>query len=116
MLIKRLSSLQACKTSMPMPMMHVGHMRMRVRQSGMPMRMHVGFAGRILRSMGMLMMFIMRMSVRVSYRLMLMDVLVVLRNVKPHAEAHQCAGNKQRQGNWVAERKNCRGRAKKGGG
>ena len=101
---------------MPMPVMHVGHMRMRVRQSGMPMHMHVGFAGRILWSMRMLMMFIMRVSVRVSYWLMLVDVLVVLRNVKPHSEAHQCAGNNQRRGNWVAERKNCDCRAKKRSG
>ena len=51
---------------MPMLMMHVGHVGMHVHQSCMPMRMHVGFAGRILRPMGMLMMLIMRVSVRMS--------------------------------------------------
>ena len=78
---------------MPMLMMHVGHMAMRVHQSCMPMLMHVGFAGRILRSMGMLMVLIMRVSVRMSYRFMVVDVLVALRNMKPHPETHQCAGN-----------------------
>src|SRR5260370_512760 len=96
---------------MPVLMMHVGRMRVRVRQSCMPMQVHVGFAGRILRPMRMLMMFIMRVSVRMSYWLMLVDVLVTLRNVKPHPKAHQCAGNNQRQGNWLAECKNSYGRA-----
>ena len=66
---------------MPMLMMHVGHMRMRVRQSCVPMLMHVGFAGRIIWPMGMLMMFIMRVSVRMSYWLMAVDVLMTLRNM-----------------------------------
>ena len=99
-----------------MLMMHVGHMGMRVLQSGMPMLMHVGFAGRILWPMGMLMMLIMPVSVRMSYRLMIVHVLVALRNVKPHPETHQCAGNNQRQGNWLAECKDRCGCAKKGGG
>ena len=77
---------------MPVLMMHVGHMGMRVDESCMPMLMHVGFAGRILRPMGMLMMLIMRVSVRMSYRFMVVDVLVALRNMKPHPETHQCAG------------------------
>jgi hypothetical protein len=53
---------------MPMLMMHVGHMGMRVHQSRMLMLMHVGFAGRVLGPMGMLVMFIMRVNVRMSYR------------------------------------------------
>ena len=78
---------------MPVLMMHVRHMGMRVNQSCMSMLMHVGFAGRILGPMRMLMMFIMSMSVRMSYRFMVVDVLVALRNMKPHPETHQCAGN-----------------------
>ena len=99
-----------------MLMMHVGHMGMRVLQSGMPMLMHVGFAGRILWPVRMSMMFIVRVSVRMSYRLMIVHVLVALRNVKPHPETHQCTGNNQRQGHWLAECKDRCGRAKKGGG
>jgi hypothetical protein len=101
---------------MPMPMMHVGHMGMRVHQSCMPMLMHMGFAGRILRPMGMLMMLVMRVSVRMSYRFMAVDVLVALRHVKPNPESHQCSGNNQREGNWLAECKDRCGRAKKGRG
>ena len=100
---------------MPMLMMHVGHMRMRVRQSCVPMLMHVRFAGWIIWPMGMLMMFIMRVSVRMSYRFMVVDMLMAFRNVKPHPETHQCTGNNQRQGNWLAEYQNCHGCTKKGG-
>jgi hypothetical protein len=96
-----------------MLVMHVGHMGMHVHQSCMPMLMHVGFAGRILWPMRMLVMLIMRVSVRMSYRLMVVDVLVALRNVKSHPETHQCTSNNQRESNWVVECKDRRGRAKK---
>ena len=100
-----------------MLMMHVGHMGMRMDQSCMPMLMHVGFAGRILWPMGMLMMMlIMRVSVRMSYRFMVVDVLVALRNVKPHPETHQYTGNNQREGNWLAKCKDRCGYAKERGG
>lgn len=101
---------------MPMLMMHVGHMGMRVHQSCMPMLMHMGFAGRILQPMGMLMMLVMRVSVRMSYRFMAVDVLVALRHVKPNPESHQCSGNNQRESNRLAECKDRCGRAKKGRG
>ena len=101
---------------MPMLMMHVGHMGMRVHQSCMLMLMHVGFAGRVLGPMGMLVMFIMRVSVRMNYRFMVVDVLVALRNMKPHPESHHCSGNNQRERNWRAECKDGCDRAKKGGG
>jgi len=99
-----------------MLVMHVGHMRMRVDQSRMPMLMHVGLAGRILWPVGMLMMLIMCVSVRMSYRFMIVEVLVALRNMKPNPETHQCAGNNKREGNWLAECKDRCGRAKKGRG
>src|SRR5262245_1713225 len=101
---------------MPVLMMHVGHMGMCVDKSCMAMLMHMGFAGRILGLMGMLMMFVMRVSVRMSYRFMVVDVLVAFRNVKPHAETHQCTGNNQRESNGLAQCKDRRGRAKKGRG
>jgi hypothetical protein len=63
---------------MPMLVMHVGHMGMRVHQSCMPMFMDVGLAGRILWPMRMLMMLIMRVSMRMSYRFMIVDMLVAL--------------------------------------
>jgi len=102
--------------SVPMLMMHVGHMGMRVHQSCMAMLMHVGFAGRVLWLMGMLMMFIVRVGVRMNYWFVIVDMLVTLRKVKPHPETHQCTGSNQWEGNWLAECSNCDGRAKKGGG
>ncbi len=101
---------------MPVLVMHVGHMGMRVDQSCMPMLMHVGFAGRILWPMRMLVMLIMGVSVRMSYRFMVVDVLVAFRNVKPRPETHQCTGNNQRESNWLVECKDRSGRAKKGRG
>ena len=99
-----------------MLVMHVGHMRMPVDQSRMPMLMHVGLAGRILWPVGMLMMLIMCVSVRMSYRFMVVDMLMAFRNVEPHAESHQCTCNNQREGNWLTECKDGCGRAKKGAG
>ncbi len=99
-----------------MLMMHVGHMRMRVHQSCMPMLMRVGFAQCILWPVRMLMMFIMRVGVRMSYRFMLVEVFVALRDMKPHAETHQCTGNNEWKGNGLAKCKNCRRCAEKGGG
>ncbi len=43
-------------------------------------------------------------------------MLVAFRNVKPHPKTHQCAGDDQRQRNWLAKCKDSYGCAKKGGG
>ena len=99
-----------------MLMMHVRHMAMGVHLSGMPMLVRVGFARRILWPMGMLMMLIMRVSMRMSYRFMVVDMLMAFRNVKPHPESHQCTSNNQREGRWLVECKDGCRCAKKGGG
>src|SRR5215472_4341321 len=84
--------------------------------NSMPMLVRVGFARRILWPMGMLMMLIMRVSMRMSYRFMVVDMLMAFRNVKPHPESHQCTSNNQWEGRWLAECKDGCRRAKKGGG
>jgi hypothetical protein len=101
---------------MPMLMMHVRQMGMRVRESCMPMLMHVGFTRRVLWPMRMLMMVIMSVSVRMSHWFVIVDMLVALGSVKPYPKTHQCTGNKQRERDGLAECENRRSRAKKGGG
>jgi hypothetical protein len=101
---------------MPVLMMHVGHMRMRVHQISVRVLMHMRFTRWILGTMCMLMMFIMRVSVRMSCWRMAVDVLVTLRNVKPYTEAHQNTGDNQWRGNWLTKSKNCYGCSEEGCG
>jgi hypothetical protein len=64
----------------------------------------------------MSMMFIVRVSVRMSYRFVNVHMLVALRNMKPCPETHQYTGNNQRERNGLAECKDRCSRAKKWGG
>jgi hypothetical protein len=72
-----------------MRVMHVRQMWMRVPQPLVPMDMRMRFARRIIGRMFMLMMFIVHMRVCMLHRLVQMLMFVALRQVQPHAEAHQ---------------------------
>ena len=85
--------------SVPVLVVHVRHVRMCMHERAMPMSVYVGLARRIVWPMGMLMMFIMRVCVQMSCRLMAVDLLVALRDVNPYAERHQRASGDQRHGN-----------------
>ena len=54
------------------------------------MLMHVWFARRIPSALRMSMMFIMRVSMRMNYWFVIVEMLVTLRDVEPHPETHQC--------------------------
>ena len=71
---------------------HVRHVGMLVRQSLVPVPMRVRFARRILNRVHVLMMLIVHMLVRVCHSLMNMLVLMIFRQVQPHAHRHQGAG------------------------
>ena len=67
----------------------VGEVSMPVPLSCMAMTMRVGLVGRITRSMLMLVMHIMGMTVAVLNRVMLMIVFVSFRQMQPNTEGHQ---------------------------
>jgi hypothetical protein len=64
-----------------MLMMHVGHMRVRMSDRPMAMRMRVGLTGRIVRSVLMLMVLVMQVSMGMDGRLVKMLVLMSLGQV-----------------------------------
>jgi hypothetical protein len=72
---------------MSMLMMHVGYVRVGVHKLVMLMPMGVRVAQRIVRSVHMLMMFVMGVRVGMSNWIMDVLVLVALREVKPYPQA-----------------------------
>ena len=98
-----------------MLMMHIGHMGMRVLQSGMPMLMHVGFAGRILRPMGMLMMLIMPVCVLVLDTFVDVFVDVFFAHMQPEAQRHEGSGKAELRRDRVAKKQHRQDASKKWG-
>ncbi len=72
-----------------MPVMNVRVVRMTMHQLRMPMPMRVRLAGRISRSMRVLMMLVMDVRVFVFQSLMPVFMFVPFREVQPHPQAHQ---------------------------
>ena len=70
-------------------MMHVGDMRMLVRQTRVPVGVGMGFAWWIVRQVRMLMMLVMHVRMLVLQRLVDMLMLVMLGQMQPHADGHQ---------------------------
>ena len=85
-------------------MMHVGYVRVPVPHFGMPMRMHMRFAGRVVRQVLVLVMFIVHMGMRVLHRLMLVLMFVLLGEVQPDANAHQEAGRDKLERERLAQK------------
>ena len=56
----------------------------------MGMRVRMRLTPRIAARMGVLMVFVVNVSVIMRERLMLMPVVVVFGEVQPHAQRHQC--------------------------
>ena len=79
----------AVEVSMPVPMVDVGVMDVSVLQNVMPVRMAVRFSGRIIRSVPVPVVFVMRVQVVVRQRLMDVFVLVPFGQMEPHAQAHK---------------------------
>lgn len=101
---------------MPMLMMHVGQVRMDMPERVMLMPVGVRFARRIVRSVHMLMMFVMSVRVGMSYWLMEVLVLVVLSEVKPNTQTHQSACGDELHSDWLSKSEHGCGRATKGRG
>ena len=84
-------------------MMHVRHMGMQVPQPGMPMRVYMRFARRVVRQVLVPVMRIVHVSMRVLHRLMLMLMLVMLGKVQPDTNAHQETGCEKLDGQRLAK-------------
>ncbi len=72
--------------------MNVRVMRMLVRDWFVPVRVRMRFAAIPIELMGMLMMFVMRMSMLMLDRLVRVFMLMRLSQVQPDAEGHQRTG------------------------
>ena len=72
-------------------MMHIGCVRMGVFERAMPMKVGVRFANRVIRSVLMLVMFIMYMRMCVCHRLVEMFMFVPLREVQPNTDSHEAS-------------------------
>jgi len=72
--------------------MHIRHVGMHMLQRGVAMRMCMRLAGRIVRTMLVLVMGIMDVWMNMLHRLMKMFVSVMLGYVKPDTNRHQEAG------------------------
>ena len=68
---------------MRVAMVNIGIVRMAVRQLLMPMDVRMWFARRILRSMAVLMMFVVPMKMLMCHRLMMMQMGMLLCKMKP---------------------------------
>ena len=89
--------------SMPVPMVQVRIVRVLVAQWCVVVRVRVRLAGRIVRTMGMLMMLIMNVVVVVRHRCVSVLMLVSFGQVQQDANAHQHRGAHKRDGDRLAE-------------
>ena len=80
---------------MHVAMVDVGVVGMRVRQNVVTVGMAVRFAGRILRSMPVLMVCVVRVQVVVLDRLMDMFMLVTFGQMQPNSRCHESNGGKK---------------------
>ena len=78
-------------------------MRMCVRQFFMPMRMRVRITGRIIRSMSVLVMFIVCVPMNVLLWVVMVRVFVSLGQVQPDAGGHERGGNNKSNAQRIAK-------------
>ena len=81
---------------MAMPVMQIRIVLMLMAHGEMGVQMRVRLAGRVAASMGMLMVFVVHMSVIVRQFLVLMPMVMALGQVQPHAERHQRRSGQER--------------------
>ena len=78
-----------------MVVMHVGHVRVCMRQGFVLVRMGVGLARRILRTVNVAVMRVVAVSMGVHHAAMGMRVRVPLGDVQPDADRHQRSGSNE---------------------
>jgi hypothetical protein len=83
---------------MPMIVMHVGHVRMRVRQGFVLVRMRVRLCRRILRAVVVPVMLVVAVGMGVHHSDMGMRMRVSLGDMQPNAGGHQHSGGDELDG------------------
>ena len=73
---------------MTVDVVHVGHMRMRMRESAVPVEMGMRFPRRICLAVLVAMMFVVHMGMRMRHRLVNVLVLMPFGKVQPNAQCH----------------------------
>ena len=99
---------------MPVPVMNVGVMRVRMKQGLVPVRVAVRLASRVVRTVGVLVMFIVGVEVVMLHRFVLMLVFMAFGQVQPHPQSHQDGGETEADGQPVAQNQNRDDRAHEG--
>src|SRR5215471_20287935 len=94
-----------------MTVMHVRHMRMRVLEPAVLMRMRVGFTGRFAPAVLVPMMFIVHVRMRMCHRFVNVFVLVSFGDVQPNARGHQDSSDHKLDGKRLTQRDDRRGTA-----
>ena len=94
------------------PMVKVGVVRVRVRQPGVSMPMAVRLSRRVARSMRVLMVFVVHMTMLVLHRVVHVEVSVTLRQMQPDTRRHQHAGDDQLPRDRLAEERQRHHRAR----
>ena len=89
---------------MLMPVMHVGHMRVRMPHHRMLMKMRVRLARRVEAAMRMAVVLIVSMGMGMAYRLVQVLMLVMLGQMQPHPKRHQSARQDQLHRDRFAQR------------
>jgi len=95
--------------------MHVGHVRVCVRQCVVLVRMGVGLARRILRAVAVAVMLVVTVSMGMHHAAMGMRVHVPLGEVQPNADGHQRSGGDELHRQRLLERDHRGRRADEGG-
>ena len=90
--------------------MHVRHVRVRVAQPFMAMQMRVGYTCRIVRSVGVLVVFIVNMRVGMCHRLVDVLMPVIFGDVKIDAQSHESPCQEQLERDRLMQQSNSRNR------
>lgn len=100
---------------MPVHMMHVGDVRMLVRQSLVTMPVCMRLSGRIVGAVYVLVVLVVHMLMLVRHRLVDMLVFMNFRHVQPYAHRHQGAGGSELNRDWFGEQQDRSYRAEERG-
>ena len=95
-------------------MVNVGVMWVRMKRGLVPVRMAMMFAGRVIRTVGVLVMVIVGVEVFMLHRFVLMIVFMAFGQVQPNSRCHEDGGETEADGQRVAQKQKRDDRAHEG--
>lgn len=99
--------------SVPMPVVHIGRMRMAVLEPAMLVGVGVRLARRVFGAMSMPVMLVVHVGMRVRHGLVDMLMFVAFGEMKPDARRHEAPGHKKLRRNRLSESDDRNDRAEK---